>query len=122
MPLALRAQENSQNAQRLQSRLFRFPAALAFVNEDSPESELQGQSDGLRFSAAQILLQSLDPAAVTDCRGYDPTIGDRLMDRQHPRVLADRLELLNNSVGDEDLVECLAQKMELVNRGEIEEW
>jgi hypothetical protein len=44
------------------------------------------------------------------------------MDRPHRRVLADGLEFLNNSVGDEELVERLAQKMELVDRGEIEEW
>jgi hypothetical protein len=119
---AFRAQENTEDAQRLQSRLLCHTAPIAFVDQYAPDPELQSQGDRFCFSAAQTLLEGLDPNAIADGPDRDPALSDGLMDRVGSGVLADGLELLNNSLGDEDFVESLAQKMELVDRGEIEEW
>ena len=92
MPLAFRAQENTQDSQRLQSQLLRHAATVALVDQDAPEPELQGESDGLCLSASQILFQGLNPVTILDRLDHDKTLIDRLRDRLHPRVLTDGLE------------------------------
>jgi len=115
-------QEDTEYPYRLQTGLLRDPATLTLVDQDATTPAFLSESDRLGFSTAEVLLQGPYTAAVANGLDRDPPFPDRLVDRCHPGVIPDRLQLLPYGIGNEDLVERSAEKMKLVDGGEVEEW
>jgi len=122
MALSFRAEENTQDSYGIEPETFCSPAAISFVDQDATEPALQGESDRLCLSDAQILLQGLHSAPVTDRHDHDEPLINRLVNRLHSGILPDRFQLVQNSVRNEHFVEKPPQNMELPNRRQVEQW
>jgi len=120
MSLTFRAQEDAENPHRLQSGLLGPAAAVAFVDQDALKPKLQSESDGGCLSAAQILLQNPNPGNVLRSPDLNPTLSDRLMNSLHSGVFVNGCELVENSVRDQNPVECVSQERKFVDGSEVE--